>query len=151
MIYERPKFLAGGDRYMLIEFGNEMNLELNFMAQGLASAIEQNKAKGVIETAPCFASMLVHYDPDEIAFRDLEKEMMELIGSLGPSDDIELDSRLFYFPTCYLDPWTKKAVDDYCDKITKKEWDPAFVARRHLIAAVDDAELPARPALAQTR
>ena len=36
---------------MLIEFGNEMNLELNFMAQGLASAIEQNKTKGVIETA----------------------------------------------------------------------------------------------------
>ena len=42
MIYDEPKFLAGGDRYMLIEFGNEMNLELNFMAQGLASAIEQN-------------------------------------------------------------------------------------------------------------
>ena len=73
MIYDEPKFLAGGDRYMLIEFGNEMNLELNFMAQGLASAIEQNKTKGVIETAPCFASMLIHYDPDAIAFRDLEK------------------------------------------------------------------------------
>src|SRR4029078_10367802 len=99
-------------RYMLIEFGNEMNLELNFMAQGLASAIEQNKAKGVIETAPWFASMLVHYDPAEIAFRDLEKEMMELIGSLGPSDDIELDGRLFYFPTRYLNPRTNKGGAD---------------------------------------
>ena len=36
MIYEKPRYLPGGDRYMLIEFGNEMNLELNFMAQGLA-------------------------------------------------------------------------------------------------------------------
>jgi KipI family sensor histidine kinase inhibitor len=105
-----------------------MNLELNFMAQGLASAIEQHKTKGVIETAPCFASMLIHYDPDQISFKDLTREMKSLIGSLGPSDDIELDSRLFYFPTCYLDPWTKECIEDYCNKITKKKYDPDFVA-----------------------
>ena len=39
MIYSEPRFLPGGDRYVLIEFGNEMNLELNFIAQGLATAI----------------------------------------------------------------------------------------------------------------
>lgn len=128
MIYEEPRFLPGGDRYLLIEFGNEMNLELNFMAQGLAEAIVDNHVKGVVETAPCFASMLVHYEPDEIGFDDLKKEMLSLVGSLGPSDDIELDSRLFLFPTVYLDPWTKEAVDDYCEKITKKTWDPEFVA-----------------------
>jgi len=71
MIYENPRFLTGGDRYMLIEFGNEMNLELNFMAQGLASAIEKSQTKAVIEAAPCFASMLIHYDPDTIGFKDL--------------------------------------------------------------------------------
>src|SRR5947199_5308809 len=94
MIYDEPRFSPGGDRYVLIEFGNEMNLELNFMAQGLASAIEQNRTKGVIETAPCFASMLVHYDPDAIGYADLRKEMTALIAALGPSEDIELDSRL---------------------------------------------------------
>jgi KipI family sensor histidine kinase inhibitor len=128
MIYEQPRFLPGGDRYMLIEFGNEMNLELNFMGQGLGTAITESGTKGVIETAPCFASMLVHYDPDEISFGDLRKEMVSLIGSLGPSEDIELDSRLFYFPTVYLDPWTKECVEDYCTKITQKKWDPEFVA-----------------------
>jgi KipI family sensor histidine kinase inhibitor len=128
MIYEQPRFLPGGDRYMLIEFGNEMNLELNFMGQGLGTAITESGTKGVIETAPCFASMLVHYDPDEISFGDLKKEMVSLIGSLGPSEDIELDSRLFYFPTVYLDPWTKECVEDYCNKITQKKWDPEFVA-----------------------
>src|SRR5215510_12970492 len=106
MIYEKPKFSPGGDRYMLIEFGNEMNLELNFMAQGLADAILREKTKGVIETAPCFASMLIHYEPDEISFADLRHEMHRLIASLGSSDNIELNSRLFYFPTVYLDPWT---------------------------------------------
>jgi urea carboxylase len=137
MIYPEPRYLPGGDRFVLIEFGNEMNLELNFLAQGLASAIARQKTKGVIETAPCFASLLVHYDPDQISFRDLQKEMTSLAASLGPSDDIELDSRLFYLPTMYRDPWTRACVEDYCDKITKKEPDPEFVAR---INGLTDAE-----------
>lgn len=128
MIYDEPRYLPGGDRYLLIEFGNEMNLELNFMAQGLASAIVADGTKGVIETAPSFASMLIHYEPDEIGFADLKTEMARLIADLGPSDNIELESRLFYFPTVYLDPWTRECVQDYIAKIAKKTTDPEFVA-----------------------
>lgn len=128
MIYETPAFRPGGDRYMLIEFGNEMNLELNFMAQGLATAIAEHKTKGVIETAPCFASMLIHYEPDEISYADLSRELERLIAALGPSDDIELESRVFYFPTVYLDPWTRECVQDYIAKIAPKQTDPEFVA-----------------------
>jgi len=55
-IYDTPKFLPAGDKYMLIEFGNVMNLELNFTAQNLAKAIKDHKVKGVYETSPmlCF-------------------------------------------------------------------------------------------------
>lgn len=137
MIYEAAKFLPGGDRFVLIEFGNEMNLELNFLAQGLATAIAEHKVKGVIETAPCFASLLVHYDPDVVSFGRLKDAMSDLIRSLGPSDDIVLDSRLFYVPTMYRDPWTRECVADYCAKITQKEPDPEFVARINRLA---DAE-----------
>jgi KipI family sensor histidine kinase inhibitor len=137
MIYPDPRFLPGGDRFVLIEFGNEMNLELNFMAQGLATAIAEQKTKGIVETAPCFASLLVHYDPDQILYKDLQKETMALIRSLGPSDDIVLDSRLFYLPTMYRDPWTRDCVADYCAKITKKEPDPEFVARVNGLADAD--------------
>ncbi len=137
MIYPEPRFLPAGDRFVLIEFGNEMNLELNFMAQGLATEIAEQRTNGVIETAPCFASLLVHYDPDQISFRDLGKEMKALIRSLGPSDELVLDSRLFYLPTMYRDPWTRACVEDYCNKIVKKEIDPDFVAR---INGLADAE-----------
>ena len=51
---------------MVIEFGNLMDLEINFTAQNLAKAIIDNKIKGIYETAPCFASMLIHYNPDEM-------------------------------------------------------------------------------------
>jgi urea carboxylase len=60
VIYERPVFKAGGDRYLLIELGDELNLALNFTANGLADAIAQSGMKAIAETAPCFASLLVH-------------------------------------------------------------------------------------------
>ena len=137
MIYDEPKFLPGGDRFVLIEFGDEMNLELNFMGQGLTTTIEENQTKGIVETAPCFASLLVHYDPDVVSFDDLKKEMMSLIESLGPSEAIELDSRLFYFPTMYLDPWTKECINDYCEKITKKQYDAEFIADQNGLSDVN--------------
>ena len=126
-IYDTPKFLPAGDKYMLIEFGNVMNLELNFTAQNLAKAIKDHKVKGVYETSPCFASMLVHYEPDEIKFNDLKKELKSLVDSLGSSDDIEINSRIFSFPTVYLDKWTKECIEDYSNKIAKKKPDPELI------------------------
>jgi len=141
MIYDEPRFLPGGDRYMLIEFGNEMNLELNFMAQGLATAIGAQRIGGVIETAPCFASMLIHYEPDDITFADLSREMQRLIESIGSSSGLELRSRLFYFPTVYLDPWTRECVADYIAKITSKKTDPEYIAE---LNGLEDAKQFAR-------
>ena len=126
-IYDTPKFLPAGDKYMLIEFGNIMNLELNFTAQNLAKAIKDHKVKGVYETSPCFASMLVHYEPEEIKFNDLKNELKSLIDSLGPAGDIEINSRIFSFPTVYLDKWTKECIEDYSSKIAKKKPDPELI------------------------
>ena len=130
MIFDEAVFSPGGDRYIRVEFGNEMNLELNFMAQGLAGALAESGTKGLVETAPCFATLLVHYEPREISYDDMVKELKSLIASLGSSDEIEIDSRLFTFETLYLDPWTKECIDDYREKLNPdKEYDPDFVAR----------------------
>ncbi len=136
-IYDTPKFLPAGDKYMLIEFGNVMNLELNFTAQNLAKAIKDHKVKGVYETSPCFASMIVHYEPQEIKFNDLKNELQSLIGSLGPSDEIEINSRIFSFPTVYLDKWTKECIEDYSDKIAKKKPDPELITELNNLENID--------------
>ena len=58
------------------------------------------------------------------------QELKRLCQSLGSTDEIELNSRLFTFETLYLDPWTKECIDDYRDKLNPdKEYDPDFVAR----------------------
>jgi len=129
MIYDELKILTGGDRYVTVEFGNELTLDLNFMAQGLAKALVEQKVTGVIETVPCFASLLVHYDPERIRHGDLARELLRMAGQLGSIENVTLDSRLHYIEAHYLDPWTKACIDDYSAKITPKEYDPAFVAR----------------------
>ena len=136
-VYDEPVFKPGGDKYMFIEFGNLMDLEINFTAQNLAKAIHDNKIKGVYETAPCFASMLIHYDPDEIKFNDLKNEMKSLIKSLGPTEDIEINSRVFSFPTVYLDKWTKECIEDYSSKIAKKTPDPEFIVELNNLKDTD--------------
>ncbi len=137
MIYPEPKYLPAGDRFLLIEFGDEMNLELNFIAQGLAAAVEDHRVAGVVETAPCFATLLVHYDPDETKYEALVETLRELHQSLGPADDLEVASRLFFFETMYLDPWTRDCVEQYRKEVTPKEPDPEFVAR---INGLDDVD-----------
>lgn len=135
--YEEPKYLPGGDKYLLVEFGNVMNLELNFKAQGLAKAVEESKIKGVYETLPCFASMIVHYNSDDIKFNDLKNELKQLVGQLKSSDDVVVQSRLFRFPTVYLDKWTKEAIDDYTSKISPKQSDPEYIVDLNDLDDVD--------------
>jgi urea carboxylase len=137
VIYDEPRFLPGGDRYLLIEFGDEMNLELNFTAQSLAAAIEDNRLKGVIETAPCFATLLVHYDPDRVGYDELVRELGGLIEQLGPAEEHDVTSRLFLFETLYLDPWTRECIDRYRKEVTEKEPDPEFITRLNGLTDVD--------------
>ncbi|MDP6182328.1 MAG: allophanate hydrolase subunit 1 [Gammaproteobacteria bacterium] len=130
MIYDEPRCAPGGDRFMLIEFGDELSLELNFFSQGLARAAEEQKIKGVVEMAPFFASLIVHYEPDDISFEDLQKELLALAKSFGRGGDVEVDSRLLYMPAVYLDPWTADAMREYREKINPdKQPDPEFIAQ----------------------
>ena len=137
MIYDTPLFLPGGDRFLLIEFGNEMRLDLNFFVHGVARAITAERTRGVIETSPAYASLLVHYDPNEVSFDRLKEELRVLASSFGPAGDARLESRLFYFPTAYLDPWSEEAVDRYIEKFSKETRDPELVVESNDLENVE--------------
>ncbi|MBI5616429.1 MAG: allophanate hydrolase subunit 1 [Gammaproteobacteria bacterium] len=130
MMYDEPRFLPGGDCFIEIEFGDELNLELNFKAQELGHAIVEHNIKGVMECMPSFSASLVHYDSDVISYNDLKTELSRLLKSVSTTDEVELDSRLIYMPAVYLDPWSRAAIDQYLEKINPdKERDPEFVAK----------------------
>ncbi len=129
MIYEEPRFLLSGDQYILIEFANELNLDMNFEVLSLAKVIKENKIKGIIETIPSFATILIHYNPGQIKVSVLMDVCKELIEEIGPIEDLEIPSRLIEIPVAYNDRWSRQCIEDYCVRIKKIEHNPDFVVR----------------------
>lgn len=138
MIYDEPRYLLCGDRYLLIEFGNESNIDLNFKALGVEEAITQNKLAGVIETVPAFASILVHYEPAIIHHQNLIDTLDAYIADLKSMHDLELPSRLIEVPVAYADRWTRECVEDYCRTIAEIPSNPEFVAQENGLKDVKD-------------
>jgi urea carboxylase len=117
-----------GDRYVLVELARTMDLESNFRAQGLAAALAAARINGLIDLAPGFASVLVEYDCDRIAFADLRREIDAVVGRLGRAESLDLDSRLINIPVVYLDPWTREAIAQYSSTIKPRGYDPDGIA-----------------------
>jgi urea carboxylase len=128
MKFDTPKFMPGGDHFILVQFGDDASIDLNFMALGLTAAIKAAEVTGVVDTNPSYNSLVVEYESDDISYADLQTELAHLIDGLGSVENLELDSRLAYLPVVYLDPWTRDCVADYSEKIAPREYDPDFVA-----------------------
>ena len=141
MRFDEAKFLVGGDQFIMVQFGDDGSIDLNFLALGLTAALKQDQTRGVIDTNPSYNSLVVEYESDEISYVDLQTELERLIVDLGSVEELELESRLAYLPVMYLDPWTRDCVSDYSKKISPREYDPDFVAR---VNGLEDAKQLAR-------
>ena len=127
MIYEQPRFMPGGDRYIEVELGDEMSFELNFLVHKLSAALRQARIAGVVELIPELASLLISYDPDQIGLSDVTREVIALHAASTGGADVELPSRLFSVPVVYFDKWTEACIADYRAKVTNKVPDPDLV------------------------
>ena len=129
MIFAEPVFNPGGDRFVEMELGDEMSFDLNFRVHGVSRLIRESETKGIVEIVPELTSIMISYDFEAIAYADVVKEMTALFHALGPLEGLALDSRIFYLPLHYFDPWTRECREDYAAKIAGKEPDPELVAR----------------------
>src|SRR5712664_3065943 len=134
MIYDAPRFFPGGDRYIEVELGDEMGFELNFRVHSLSAAIRRAGIPGMIELIPEMASLQVSYDPDRISYDDMVREIAALAGTSSGGSDAELESRLYYVPALYFDPWTAACVEEYRSKVADKTPDPDLLCELNHLA-----------------
>jgi len=107
-----------GERAMLIEYGEmDLDLTLNFFVLAVDRALGERDIDGVIETAPGFRSILVSYDPAEIAATDLLEELRTVHRELPAEHDIEIPSRRIRLPVALDESTTRRAVKRYIDGI----------------------------------
>ncbi len=51
-MYKQAKYLAAGDRALVMEFGNSISEEINKKIRSMGIAIENSKIEGITETVP---------------------------------------------------------------------------------------------------
>lgn len=98
-MYKRTKYLAAGDRALVMEFGNSISEEINKRIRSMGIAIERSEIEGITETVPTYRSLMIHYDPMTIGYDALLKRLMSLEEQL---ENIDLPSPSTYeIPTLY--------------------------------------------------
>jgi inhibitor of KinA len=99
MKYDRPRFLAGGDRAVFVEFGDAIDPNLNRQVMGMHRAIQQARIPGVVEAVPTYRSLLVYYEPRLIGPVELRARLEVLAGEVGDGDTHE--PTITEIPTLY--------------------------------------------------
>lgn len=77
-----PKILPSGDSAVIVEFGNEINGDINALVHALDKSVKAKDIQGIVETVPTFRSLGVVYDPCVISGDRLENKLLRLCKTL---------------------------------------------------------------------
>lgn len=77
--YSEPVLRAAGDSALLVEFGDRLDPAINNAAIAFDARLREAALTGVSETAPTIRSVLVRYDPLEIAPASLRARLADLL------------------------------------------------------------------------
>jgi len=77
-LYKKTIYRLLGDRGLILEFGDEINLEINQRVRRMAIAIQAEAIQGIIETVPTYRSLLIIYHPLMISIDFLKKRLEKI-------------------------------------------------------------------------
>ncbi len=135
-------FRRAGDRYVLVEFGdNVLDLALRFRVHALMERLTDEAIPGVRELAPGIRSLQVRFDPAVIGLVNLVDALAAAEQALGRVDDMEVPSRIVHLPLSWDDPAARLAVERYAQAVrADAPWCPSnleFIRRINGLPDVD--------------
>ncbi|MGB9134912.1 MAG: 5-oxoprolinase subunit PxpB [Candidatus Bathyarchaeia archaeon] len=99
-MYQSAKYLPVGDKALLVEFGNTVDLDVNRKVHALDQALFQARLRGVEECVPTYRSLLVYYDPSETSYERLIYRLKDLELRLGEFS-VSFRKRVIDVPVAY--------------------------------------------------
>ncbi|HEX2986895.1 MAG TPA: 5-oxoprolinase subunit PxpB, partial [Chloroflexota bacterium] len=69
--FKPATIVPAGDAAALVEFADEISLDVNAQVHALARAIEATRPKGIGETVPAYSTLLIQYDPLATTLEDV--------------------------------------------------------------------------------
>ncbi|EKP95172.1 TIGR00370 family protein [Thermaerobacter subterraneus DSM 13965] len=98
--FDRPvRFLPAGDRALVVEFGNEISPAIHARVRALTQALQVRPIPGVMEVVPTYRSVLVYFDPMQVAPAALEQGLLDLVRN---REALQLPApTVTVIPVCY--------------------------------------------------
>jgi KipI family sensor histidine kinase inhibitor len=93
-----PRLLPSGDSAITVEFSRNIDDAANQRVLALDRAMARAPVEGVTETVPTYRSLLVHYDPLQIAFDALGEKLIALAAQPVPE---VTNTRRWRIPVAY--------------------------------------------------
>ncbi|MBI2561808.1 MAG: 5-oxoprolinase subunit PxpB [candidate division NC10 bacterium] len=93
------RFLPAGERGLVVEFGNEVSLEINAQVRALAFALAAERIPGLVEVVPTYRSIGLEYDPLTLSFDEVEQRVREVATRIDPR--VLPAPKLVRIPTVY--------------------------------------------------
>ncbi len=93
-----PRVQPVGDRAVTVELGPSLDEETVGRVRALDDRLRERGVPGILETVPAYASLLVLYDPDRLAFAEIKSLLLELGCYLRAATHTH---RLVEIPTLY--------------------------------------------------
>ncbi|MCK5552104.1 MAG: carboxyltransferase domain-containing protein [Deltaproteobacteria bacterium] len=106
-----PRYSFAGDECIFVELSRDFDLAINFKIQAICESIMKEGIPGLIEAYPGTTTYLVHYNPEEIAPKELLKKLQNFDSKAA--EFAAFESRLIEMPILYNDPWTVECAREF--------------------------------------
>lgn len=93
------KILTAGDASLLVEFGKEINPDINRKIAATVQLMREQHIEGVVDVIPSFCALLINYDPRVIGYEEIKSRIKDLLR-------VEIKAgaerkKIFEIPVCY--------------------------------------------------
>ena len=96
------KFLFSGDSALVIQFGNEISVEVNKKIRKMMDDIKKENIDGIVELVPTYCSLLINYDVLKIDYNALTEKLKKFLSNNEATVEDE-EVTLIEIPTLYND------------------------------------------------
>jgi len=96
------KFLFSGDSALVIEFGNEISVDINKKIRKMMDNIKKENIDGIVELVPTYCSLLINYDVLKVDYQSLVEKLKTLLNDDNETIEDE-EVTLIEIPTLYND------------------------------------------------
>lgn len=121
MTAQSSRYTWGADEHLVVQVSEAMSLPANFTAMAMSQGIEKRDLPGIIDICPSNASLLVRFDPDVLAPKDLEAAVREVEADVSHDSHLSLQTRIIDIPVWYNDPYTNETGARFRDRHQRPE------------------------------